>query len=366
MQSEFIAQSSVSVLTFLDAAPVSGALTASVTVSFKDDDGQYMAQITMIISPAAVQEYNFEFKTGTFYAHKHPSEVLNNPQLVLPPKDLANPILVCSSSSEKIIDWREKEAFNYRIVHSSYGLISAVEVLNREQQVVASAHTINQSLLPQAEAVQDANKCIVLNQTEGERAMLIRGENKDWGVCIGKWQEEITPKDIVNRFVSIRFFKLFREQGWCLVRKSGGIFVIKVDSNTVMRLNMTNSKVYISPHAQAIPEVLALSLSIAVLHLLCMPYVPQEGMESSHDDQVSVRDPIISPMLLAAGFYCRIVPTNVYINRVLGKDSCAPCGGYYGLATYDFNEDPVREWNKGPVSRSGSSSERADDQEEEL
>ena len=91
----------MSVLTFLDAAPVSGALTASATVSFKDDDGQYMAQITMIISPAAVQEYNFEFKTGTFYAHKHPSEVLNNPQLVLPPKDLANPILVCSSSSEK-------------------------------------------------------------------------------------------------------------------------------------------------------------------------------------------------------------------------------------------------------------------------
>lgn len=360
----------MSVLTFLDAAPVSGALTASVAVSFKDDDGQYMAQITMIISPAAVQEYNFEFKTGTFYAHKHPSEVLNNPQLVLPPKDLANPILVCSSSSEKIIDWREKDAFNYRIVHSSYGLISAVEVLNREQQVVASAHTINQSVLPQAEAVQDANKCIVLNQKEGERAMLIRGENKDWGVCIGKWQEEITPKDakkyVVNRFVSIRFFKLFREQGWCLVRKSGGIFVIKVDSNTVMRLNMTNSKVYISPHAQAIPEVLALSLAIAVLHLLCMPYVPQEGMESSHDDQVSVRDPIISPMLLAAGFYCRIVPTNVYINRVLGKDSCASCGGYYGLATYDFNDDPVREWNKGPVSRRGNSSEGADDQEEEL
>ena len=60
------------------------------------------------------------------------------------------------------------------------------------------------------------------------------------------------------------------------------------------------------------------------------------------------------------------MPTNVYIKRVLGKDSCASCGGYYGLATYDFNEDPVCEWNKGPVSRRGNSSEGADDQEEEL
>ena len=356
LQKRLIAHTNVSVLPFLDAASVTEASTVSAIVSFHDDEDQYTAQLTMRLNPPTIHEYNFKVKIGKFHAHDHPSKLLSDPQLMLPPSNLAKAFLSCSAVSQSVLDWREREAFKYRIVHSSVGMISAVEIINLDKQVVASAHTVNQNSLPQANAVQDEKRCVTLNQAEGERAMLIRGGQKDWGICIGKWQQEIRPLQVIankcrfgQRFVSIRFFKLFGKQGWCLVRKSKfGIFVIKVDSNTVMRVKLKKSKVYISPHAQAIPEVLALALSVAVLHLLCMPYIPMERMESSHDDQISRRGPIISPMICAAGFFCRIVPTNVYIKHVLGEDVCAPCGGTQGLANYDFNDDLVCEWNEGP------------------
>lgn len=359
----FVTQATVSVLPFLEVTPVGDTSTASCGISFNDDKGHYTAQLTIRINPPTLQKYSFKVNIGTFHAQDHPSRHLSQPQLVLPPSDLTKKSLPCSVATQSVLDWREREMFKYRVVHSSVGLISAVEIIDLHQQVVASAHTINLTSLPDLDAVRDAKKCIVLNQSEGERAMLIRGQ-KDWGVCIGKWQHKIRPgyEGIYRfgpKFVSIRVFKLFEKQGWCVVKKSAfGTFVIKMDSDTVIRLDLRKSKIYVSPQAQAIPEALALALSVAVLHLLCMPYLPKPSMEASPDYQINSRGIIISPIFRVVGYSCRTVPTNTYMMRVLGEEACAPCAGWDDISCYDFNKDQVCDWNMGPDS--GNSSDTGD------
>lgn len=272
---------------------------------------------------------------------------------MLSPSDLAKPLLPCSAATQSVLDWREREAFRYRIVHSSVGVISAVEIFNLYDQFVASAHTINPSTLPERFAVQDAKKSIVLNRVEGERAMLIRGK-RDWAVCIGKWRNEHSVQESISRgrqaFVGIRIFRLSGKPGWCFVKKSRlGSYVIKMDSDTLIRLDLRKSRIDISPHAQAIPEALALGMSVAVLFLLCMPYRPKRSMESSPRDQLGPAiSPIVSPIFQVAGYSCRTVPTNVYLKHVLGEDACAVCGSTEGVGWYDFNKDETRDCNAGP------------------
>lgn len=273
---------------------------------------------------------------------------------MLSPSDLAKPVLNCSSATQRVLDWRGREAFRYRIVHSSVGLISGVEIFNLYDQLVASGHTINPSSFPERDAVQDAKNSIFLNQVEGERAMLIRGK-KDWAVCIGKWQHERNPlQGIISRgsqgFVGIRVFKLFDKQSWCVVKKSRfGTFVIKMDSNTLIRLHLRKSKIDISPQTQAIPEAVALGMSVAVLYLLCMPYLPKRSMESSPCDQPASLRSLVSPIFQVAGYSCHTVPTNVYIKHVLGDDACSVCGASIEVGCYDFNKDVTSDCNVGPV-----------------
>ena len=338
---KFITQATVSVLPNLDATRVKEVSTACVTIPFHDDNGRYAAQVRMTINPPAIKKYSFKVRIGTFH------------QLMLSPSDLAKPFLPCSAATQSVLDWREREAFRYRIVHSSVGVISAIEIFNLYDQFVASAHTMDPSSLPETDAVQDAYKSIVLNQVEGERAMLIRGK-RDWAVCIGKWQNEYPAQESISRgrqaFVGIRIFRLFGKPSWCVVKKSRlGIYVIKVNSDTLIRLDLRKSKFEISPRAQAIPEALALGMSVAVLYLLCMPYLPKRSMESSPRDQVGPAiSPIVSPIFQVAGYSCRTVPTNVYLKHVLGEDACAVYGSTEGVGWYDFNKDETRDCNAGP------------------
>lgn len=350
----FVTKATVNVLPYLDATSVKEASTACVSVPFNDDKGQYTAQLTMTINTPTLKKYSFELKIGTFHTRDHPSKYLCHPQLMLSPSDLAKPALPCSSATQRVLDWRGREAFRYRIVHSSVGLISAVEIFNLYDQLVASGHTINPSSFPERDAVHDAKNSIFLNQVEGERAMLIRGK-KDWAVCIGKWQHERNPLQRGfsrggQGFVGIRVFKLFDKQSWCVVKKSRlGTFVIKMDSNTLIRLHLRKNKIDISSHAQAIPEAIALGISVAVLYLLCMPYLPKRSMESSPYDQTSSVGSLVSPIFRVAGYCCHTVPTNVYIKHVLGDDACAVCGASIQVGCYDFNKDESRDCNVGPA-----------------
>ena len=228
--------------------------------------------------------------------------------------------------------------FSCRVVHSSDAPLSAVEILNTSDSVVASAHTLSPNTFPERIAVEDQRKNIFLNKDEGERAMLIRGD-KDWAVCTGRlrimnsanrgrrtWEQSFGGKNLKQQpYVSIKVYNLFfGARGWCSVQKSkGGLFLIKVDPDTIVQIDLLRNRVVISPRAQHIPEILALACSISILYLLCMP------MCQSHPSST-----VVSPSLYTAGYLSKKVPRND--NQSVVMDLVEQI--------LDFSEDISFEW----------------------
>ncbi|KAL9978858.1 hypothetical protein ACROYT_G016438 [Oculina patagonica] len=231
--------------------------------------GQYTVKLTLKIDPPIITKYWFEIQPRKDTVRiNHPSMILNCPQEFFPASDLAKHVsLPCDCYTQPVHDWRGNQAFSCRVVHITDTLLSALEIINLYGQVVASAHTISPDTFPERKQVQDHQKNF-LNPGEDENAMLIRRGNKDWGVCIAKLQEtSLAVKD-----VDLKFYKLFGERGWCSVRNfSYGVWLIKFDSDTMVRVDLKLNRVVISPRAQSIPQSLALAFSLLVLYRLCIP-----------------------------------------------------------------------------------------------
>ena len=333
------AESQVDFLPYFQDVPFDGtAPDQSVVIDVPLCSGKYTVKLTVKIDPMAIVDHCFKVQPEKkFLPSDHPSMILSCPELMLSPSDLARESVPCDSSTHSVL-WRGYRVFSYRVVHSSEALLSALEIINLYGQVVASAYTVKPNTFPERSDVQDQTNNIFLNQHEGERGMLIRGNN-DWGLCIGG----LTKRPLSDRgasrwpyYVNIKVFKLFGERGWCSVQKlRQGVFVIKFDSDTMVRIDLKLNKVVISPRAQNIPQILALAFSVSILHLLCIPYRSHQSRKSSPCSQLS-HSGFISPSFYSAGYLSSKVPTNVYLS--VGQDSSAELENAEDrICRYDFN-----------------------------
>ena len=331
----------VNLLAYVQAVADAEAAALSsqpITIDVPFCSTQYTVMLTLKIDPPSITKSCFKVQPKKkFVPCNHPSMVLSFPELMLSPGDLAKVSVPCDSSAHPVL-WRGYRVFSYRVVHSSEALLSALEITNLYDQVVATSHTISPSTFPERRAVVDQQKNIVLNENEGERAMLIRG-NKDWTVCIGKLKKT-SDRGIPGRqhYVAIKVYKLFGDRGWCSVRKSGhGVFAMRLDPDTTVQVDLKLNTVKISPRAQNIPQILALAFSVSILHLLCIPYVSHPLQKSSPSLQTSLSG-FISPSIYSAGYLSSKVPTNVYLS--VGQDfSDVLETSQERVFRYDFNED---------------------------
>ncbi|KAL9981379.1 hypothetical protein ACROYT_G010077 [Oculina patagonica] len=268
--------------------------------------------------------------------------VLSCPKLMLSPEDMTRPLLLCETSTHRLLDSTiGNELFQCRVVHSNQGSnpLSAVEIVDLDGKTVASSHVLSPTALPHICAIERKKTCVYLDEAcNGERAMLVRGE-KDYGVCIGKWREmDATNGDEPNCFVEIKFFRLQGKQGWCKVRKfKGGLYQIDINSNSFMTVDIKEGIITTSPFCQDLPEILALALSVSILYLLCKPYVPKESRESWPCYHIHRQADRLSPMILAAGYYSTMVPTNTAL-------MCKPALGFHDgpnlkYASYDLDKE---------------------------
>ena len=257
--------------------------------------------------------------------------------MMFTPRDFAERYLPCESATHSLLDVRKRETFKCRVVHSTAAIVSAVEIINLYNVTVASAHTINAAILPGKGSVEDEKRCIVLNQMEGERAMLIRGRN-DWGICVGKWQKGKRFKRSAGK-VEITFFSIQGARGWCEVRKyKEGLYLIYIDSNNYVYVDLKRGIFVVSPAAQDIPEIIAAAFSVSILYLLCKPYTPTRSKESSPSLHKKAKSDKVFPMLLASGYSSTSVPTNVY----LGPEVCGPTEG---SGCYDLDSESGSYWS---------------------
>ena len=236
--------------------PFSGVISQRFTVDVPLDRGQYMVKVLLKLNRPTILEYIFEGKREG----GHPSPP-SSQFLMLSLSDLGK-------SFSPVFDWRGNQVFGCQFVQSSISdaLFPAAQIINVSNQVVATTHTISQKTLPARDDVQDHDNSIFL--ADGERAMLIRS-NKDWAMCIGK-------EDSQQDRVKIKVYKLAgAERGWCSVNELiGGLYLIKTDSDTLVRIDLKRNKVVISPRAQDIPEVLALAFSVSMFYRLGMQKPP--------------------------------------------------------------------------------------------
>ena len=350
-RTRLIEECHVDLLPYVQATADPEAATASnrpIKIDVPFCRAQYTVKLTLKIDSPSINKHCFRVQPmKKFESCNHPSMVLRFPELMLSPSDLAKVSVPCDSSTHPVL-WRGYRVFSYRVVHSSEALLSALEIINLYDQVVATSHTISPSTFPERSAVEDQQKNIVLNEDGGERAMLIRG-NKDWGVCIGKLQKaSVVDRGISGwpHYVAIKVYKLFGDRGWCSVRKLGyGVFAIQLDPDTTVQVDLKSSTVIISPRAQHIPQILALAFSVSILHLLCIPYYSRPSRTSSPSSQTPPLG-FISPSIYSAGYLSSKVPTNVYLS--VGQDFSDMLGtSEENDFRYDFNKDLPNGCNGG-------------------
>ena len=317
---KLIAESELNFLSYFEAIPFDDTAPA-MYIDVPLNKGQYTARLTIAFDePATIIKYCFDIQADMIFGiepkmRSHPSMILSYPQLMLSPSDFAKLSLPCDFTTHPVLDWKGNQVFSCRVIHSLYAWLSAVEIIDKNGQVVATSHTISPSMFPERSAVKDQRNNILLNPKEGERAMLIRGRN-DWAVCIGKllkanpaskrrqkWQHYFSKGKVKQQhLLRITLYKLFGERAWCSVRKaSGGLFLIKVNSDTMVRIDLMRNKVVISPRAENIPEILGLACSVSILYLLCMPFNTEAFTT-------------VSPSLYTAGYPSKNVPKNEYLS----------------------------------------------------
>ncbi|KAL9978364.1 hypothetical protein ACROYT_G015865 [Oculina patagonica] len=208
-----------------------------------------------------------------------------------------------------VLDGKKRKAFEYHVVRCS-----AVKVLSSDNVILASANTVNPSILPEKESFDGEERCVALSLTEGERAMLIRGR-KDWGICIGKWKKNMggLAGDLV-----IKFFSLHGKKGWCLVNQYWEeMFSIYFDSSMTnyVEIDLTRGKFNVSPASQNIPEAIALAFSVSILYQICKPVIAAKGARK--------------PRMLAAAGCSTSVPTHYYT----GQEAF---GSIFDCGSHDF------------------------------
>lgn len=313
--------------------------------SFHLNAGSYKVTVTIRVNFARFQDPSFTLEPCTFFTQfDHPLSVLSCPQLMLSSEDMAKPILPCESFTHSFIDSRRgNELFYCRVVHSNQGNnpLSVVEIVDPDGNAVSTSHLLSPTALPHAQAIEDQKTCVFLNDAWelSERAMLVRGR-KDYGVCIGKWKEvEATDEGEPNCFVEIKFFNLQRKHGWCTFRKfKGGLYEVNLNIDSFVKVDLQKGEVIISPSiCQDIPEILALAVSESILYLLCKPYFPKESREFLPCYHMHRQADRLSPMILAAGYYSTMVPTNTALMcRTPGRFHYSPNLNY---ASYDLDKE---------------------------
>ena len=350
-----IGSSKTSLLWYLDTCPYGGTASElpwnlDVTVGATHS----VVRMATQLSPPIIEGYRFKVQPVIDFAkYSHPSFLLSSPQSMLSPTHFAKTYLRCESATHTLLDCRGRVSFKCRVLHSTAAALSAVEIISVYGVVVASSHTINPNILPDKGSIDDRDRCVYLSQMEGERAMLIRGR-KDWGVCVGKWQKGKMFHRSAGH-VLITFFKLkdtAAARGWCEVRRyQGGLYLIVLDPNVFVYVDLKRGLFVMSPSAHDVPEIIALAFSVSILYILCKPYTPSPASESAPSLHKKAGKDKVTPMLLAAGYKSATVPSNVYLLPItLGSNGSGPL--LHGAGSYDLDTEAGPFWNTELVLRS--------------
>ena len=272
---------------------------------------------------------------------QHITKILHYPGLMAPFAEF-EVAATCQHRSNIILNNLEVPSFTWNVIHCQHPNLSVVEILDSYGQVTATGHTVGSSVLPESEQVSDTKRCCTLNPII-ERAMLIRGVNRDWGILKASW------KGFVKGSISVRgapgqlelsLFRLLPPQGLVPISsQSSSSFTAFVDGTTIS-VDLNSGMINFTPEITIIPEAICLACCIAVMFVLCQPRPPPKKNKTTGQLE-PYTEPRKKPgsitldgmtFLRGAGLYAALLPRSYHV---------LTSGGYF------CQTDPVRYHSAG-------------------
>ncbi|KAL5007201.1 hypothetical protein ScPMuIL_016007 [Solemya velum] len=185
---------------------------------------------------------------------------------------------VCSVASHGLLDMYGNVTFTCRIIHSIPLMMSAIHVFHHDRMVVVG-HLIGADQLPLPSMVKDNSKCPTLNPRSGERAMLLKNHDGDWGVVFGRWEgrKKGIPGTRTRKgtpgcpgFLHVRFHKIGEPCQDVSLESQYKYenFTFKVGACEV---NLEDGNIKMPAGNAEVPEHVALAFAVSLLHVLCVP-----------------------------------------------------------------------------------------------
>ncbi|XP_057306357.1 uncharacterized protein LOC130644674 [Hydractinia symbiolongicarpus] len=209
--------------------------------------------------------------------------------------------------------------FTWRTVHCQNPALSAVEILNHNGSVVATAHTIGSYLLPNKTQISDPSKAFTHNPSI-ERAMLIRGKKGDWGILKSSWYGFRLPSKKSKGRLGYLEVSLFLINGSNSAWHS--IQTLDIHKYTQFDWNINGGKgfldiesglITIAGCVQEVSEYICMACAIAVSFVLCQPRPPPPAKSKPYPT-LAKKDRLLHhklhvdsmPFLVAAGLYANL------------------------------------------------------------
>ena len=178
----------------------------------------------------------------------------------------------------------------WRVVHCKKPAISAIEILDTDGNVIATAHTIGASTVPTEEQVTNPLKVPTYNP-KTERLFLIRGASKDFAILKASWSGFVKSGSSVKGklgYLQLNLFKLGEVNGrwiniwtdpadpfyWPLYEPNGYRYLRNYSPETNGYVDLKQSIIRISKNSANVPENICIATTISMAFVLCQPRPP--------------------------------------------------------------------------------------------
>ncbi|XP_047129223.1 uncharacterized protein LOC105847354 isoform X1 [Hydra vulgaris] len=205
----------------------------------------------------------------------------------------------------------DSNRLTWKVIHSKDPPLSVIEIRDNFGKIIATSHSVDSSSLPTKKQVSNLYKSFTLDP-RFERAMLIRGTMKDWGLIKACWKGFKYSKSVVNAKrgkLDVQLFMLNGVESTFVNVKSCELGLEFIINNSIT-VNLSSGFISLSKDLKDVPQCLCVGISIAVLFVLCQPRpAPQNGIYNDSPSSLNLNSMYI---LRGAGLYSNLLPRSYH------------------------------------------------------
>ena len=167
---------------------------------------------------------------------------------------------------------RGDNRLTWRVVHCRKPAISAIEILDTDGNVIATAHTIGAATIPTKKQVANSLNVPTYNPIT-ERLFLIRGASKDFAILKASWSGFVKGQRLGD--LQLKLFKLgvVNAQWIQLTTNSSSPLKWRL-YEPGSYIDLEQSIIGISRTTDNVPENICIATTISMAFVLCQPRPP--------------------------------------------------------------------------------------------